>query len=63
MNITYTVNDPRTGDYEDFNTKRAALSYAKKQSYTPVFIDIYDNDQQDIVDDIRVDVPNVPVIE
>lgn len=55
--LTYTINDPRTGDCEDFDTKATAMREAKSKDYTPVFIDIYDEIEHDIVDDIRVDNP------
>lgn len=62
MSKTFTINDPRTGDAEDFTTLAAARREAKKKDYTPVFIDEYDNEEQDIVTDYRVDVPGAEVI-
>lgn len=60
--ITYTINDPRTGNCEDFTNKALAVREAKRKDYTPVFIDVYDNEAQDIITDIRVDILNVTVI-
>lgn len=57
MSISYTISDPRDGGTEDFDKKSEAMKEAKKKDYTPVFIDIYDNDLNDIVNDIRVDNP------
>lgn len=58
----YTISDPRDGSTEDFRTKPEAVKEAKKKDYTPVFIDIYDQDEQDIIGDIRVDNKDVELI-
>lgn len=60
--ITYTINDPRTGDCEDFTRKAEAIKEAKKKDYTPVFIDLYDEDEHDIIGDIQIDNKNVVLI-
>lgn len=62
MRITYTINDPRNGNFEDFTRKADAIRAAKRKDYTPVYIDLYDEDEQDIIDDIRIDIPNVEII-
>lgn len=38
--MTYTINNPITGDDRDFETLAEARRFAKKQNYTPVFIDL-----------------------
>ena len=61
--ITYTINDPITGDTEEFDKKLDAMKAARQKAYTPVFIDVYDNEEHDIKTDIRVDIPGAQFIK
>jgi hypothetical protein len=54
------VSHPETGHVESFNSIREARTFAKKQDYTPVYIDLYD--ENGIQDDIRVDVKGARII-
>lgn len=47
-----TISNPDTGDQETFKTIAEAKKQAKKENYTPVYIDLYD--EFGIVDDIRI---------
>lgn len=59
----YTINHPVTGDCEDFTTLAKAKKEAKKQPYTPVFIDIYDEDEGELVGDVQVNNPGKEIIK
>lgn len=52
--ITYSINNSETGDQEDFTTKREAIKEAKKKDYTPVYVDIYDEEEANIIGDFKV---------
>ncbi len=54
------INDPISGEVETFTSIRAARAAAKRKSYTPVYIDLYD--ENEIIDDIRVDIPGAKVV-
>ena len=55
------VSHPETGHVDSFNSIKEARAFAKKQDYTPVFIDLYGDNG--IEQDIRVDVKGVRLIK
>jgi len=58
----YTINDPVTRDCEDFTSLAKAKKEARKKEYTPVFIDIYDEDEDELVGDVKVDNEGATII-
>ena len=53
--MIYTICNPETDDCRDFHNKAQAIRFAKKQDYTPVFIDITESEQGNSYDYIKIE--------
>lgn len=51
----YTITHPETGHQDTYDTLAEAKRMARKEDYTPVFIDEYDLEENDIITDYRID--------
>lgn len=52
-----SIADPISGHVEIFSTIKEAKTFARKQDYSPVYINLYDEDG--IVDDIEITNKNI----